>query len=650
MGYEIKKINEAFNSNEIKKILLIDDAYDPPGLDDDIVGSLYDFLNEEDGWAVCDECGIDRNTLELATNAADEGDTESPELKAVYRVLFKKFAQTGDRRFDPSEQFRLFKEDALAVLRPIEALLRKSGDTVQVETIGFENAMDCYREFHPQVLFLDYYLSDDVPGVGKVSGYRMSKARKASMVLLKEMVKANNSEEIPAIVLMSSRKVQNVDQYRHDAGGQQILSLRFNFLQKKLVRYEGEEIVVESDAADALLDTSQGYLFGKLIQQALAQWKEGTKKALEDFMTEVRDLQLKDFAYLLRFRLRDEGQPFSEYLEWFLGESLKGLIEERVDWAHASFASLADNDKPERLIEGAFDGPSNIIAKLFHRVRVNTSRNRNNGDNRLGDLYFHREDSSVRAIITPDCDLVNRKGGPKAKGILTMVGTLETFDKKNSSADDFLIRENSPYSVRWDTKNLETFPINGEESLNGTDTMELLGTFRPLYAQDIQHRVINDLSRLGLPIAPAFGVNVPATFWIRLPDSFDKDFEQIEMKTSLFVTIIPRRSGDQGGPRVLMRRRLLNELINGLRKINDCDIENQHRKQLRDVLKANSIEELYKRYLYTGLHIEKTVQGTGFVVGTGPKREDSKWLQIVLKISDNAMETIGTMDPVLDNP
>ena len=71
----------------------------------------------------------------------------------------------------------------------------------------------------------------------------------------------------------------------------------------------------------------------------------------------IGNLQAKDFAYLIRFRLREEGQPFSEYLEWFLGECLKGFIAEKVAWHHDAFRQLSNADGVGKAIEGAFDGP-----------------------------------------------------------------------------------------------------------------------------------------------------------------------------------------------------------------------------------------------------------------------------------------------------
>ena len=214
-------------------------------------------------------------------------------------------------------------------------------------------------------------LASDVTTTGNADENSKDTARRASLYLLSQIVHTATAseEDIPAIVLLSSQKIDDVDEYRHEAKGR-ILALRFGFLKKDIVQQEGQ---IKHAAADVLLDVSQGYLFGKILQGALTQWRAGAKLALEDFIKEISNLHPKDFAYLLRFRLREEGQPLNAYLEWLFGESLKGLIEGRVNW-NDSFLRLDHTPEIEEKIEGAFEGHSKTIAELFHRIRVNSYR------------------------------------------------------------------------------------------------------------------------------------------------------------------------------------------------------------------------------------------------------------------------------------
>ncbi len=122
-----KRIIEAFKSNEITKILLIDDAYDPPEFSEEAAVALDDFFLEEDNRKVCLELGIEQNILDAAIESARRADTESEELETVYRTLYTKFTQTREKKIDPGEHFESVKGVSLDALNPLYILLRKCG-------------------------------------------------------------------------------------------------------------------------------------------------------------------------------------------------------------------------------------------------------------------------------------------------------------------------------------------------------------------------------------------------------------------------------------------------------------------------------------------------------------------------------------------
>lgn len=630
------RIIEAFASNQIKRVLLIDDAYDPPELHDSL-GSIVDFLESETGRMACQRAGISDEIVAAAATAANGNDTKSAELKTVIERLYASFrANDEDRAFDPDGIFRLNKEPALAALRPLYKLL---GYCSTVQTSGFQCAIKQYQEFDPQVIFLDYYLGPDVPESGDADENSKTITRGASLNVLRQIVNAPHRTALPAVVLISSQHISDVDEYRVEAKSG-ILALRFGFLQKNMVRQRGKEIEIDLPAVDVLLDVTQGYLFGKELQGVLTQWRDGAERALDEFIKEIGDLHTKDFAYLMRFRLREEGITLNEYLGWLFGECLKGWVEEKIDW-NTLFSNLDDTKCIEENIEGAFEGPSKITAELFHRVRVSSHRLDECQRYRLGDLFVRDQEGNIRAVITPDCDLVPRKNKIKAKSVLTMGGTLCTFDDEDAAADDLFVYEKKPFSVQWNPKDLKTFPVDGEGSLH--KTYKLLGTLRPLYAQAMQRRALVDLSRIGLPAAPAFGINASVTVWIRKNDGI----KEIEIGPPAVATLIPSRSGQSVGHRVLLRRRFVRELIVHLKQIRQEDMCCNDKQLLRDAIKKDG-DELYNRCLRSGgLTNDKNIFGIGYSLDSKPSQKQSApWLQIVLKVSDEQMEELSTVDPL----
>ena len=648
MSRHEKRIIEAFKSNNIKRILLVDDAYDSPELDESSMAELTDFLEKDEGREACSACDIAEENVNVAYKAVQQSESDNQQLREVYLKLYDRYVITQNDKFDPGGRFKLLKHTVLYDLQPLIDLLCRCGDDVQVETAGFSNGKTIYDDFQPHVLFIDYLDDGQFSAGGASSDATATAARQASQQLLRQVISSTDQAEIPSIVLMSSHEVDDVDEYRHQTE-KQILSLRFNFLNKQMVRKDGDSFSIHHDAADALLNTSQGYVFAKYLQQALHEWKVGAQFGLASFMDHISDLHMKDFAYLLRFRLRDDSQTLSHYMEWLFGEYLKDLIEKGVNWSHISFSSLDSDEKTEEKIEGAFEGPSTKIAEIFHGVRVNSHRVATPHGYQLGDLYARADGIGIRVVITPDCDLVVRKNGRmKAESILTMGGRLNPFDQEDSAVDDFLLVDGTKYSVSWNPKDLQTFSTETSlDPLREVAGLQFIGTLRPLYAQDIQRRALTDLSRVGLPVAPALGLNATATVWIRKNNSSNQcsHFEQIEINSPNVATVIPSRAGYRYGHRVLLRRSFVNELIDKLIEADANQMCPTDASRLRDVLKEDAAI-LYERLLVQGGLTNREPYGIRFTFGSEPERRSESWLQIVLAISEETMEEPRTTDPL----
>ena len=222
-----------FKTNKIDKILLIDDAYDPPVIDDSLSGILLDFLTEEESRS-CRELILNDIERKSAIDALSINSLNDENLIRVHKVLFDAFVS---RQLDPNndlgQYFNTTKSIALNALKPLYELLKKCSEKVDVRTAGIEDGIEQYLDFKPQVLFIDYYLSPDIQPSGSASKEAKYAARSASVELLKQLNQnIENAVDIPAIVLMSSKNVaKEADEYRHQTGRNKILSLRFGFFE-----------------------------------------------------------------------------------------------------------------------------------------------------------------------------------------------------------------------------------------------------------------------------------------------------------------------------------------------------------------------------------------------------------------------------------
>lgn len=642
-----KRIVEAFVANDIQRILLIDDVYDPPAFEG-VPGELTDFLESAGGRAASLEAGLSDEQVDQAREAAlgDEADAEA--LIHAISTLYRMFVATREARFDPGAQFQTLKGATLDLLEPLTELLRGCGEHVDIRCAGLENGELVFREQQPQLVFLDFYLSAETAS-GAGDKRQLGAARQQSIDLLSRLLDKPGGED-PAIILMSSESVKKrAENFRLavEAKGGNVIAVRFGFLQKDWVRQDGDAIAVANEAADTLLDTSQGFVFGQVLQQALIKWKTGAETALGALLKEIGGLGPKDFAYLFRFRLLSEGERMSDYLEWMFGESLRALVDEHVEWTDEAFKKL-DDAELSKGIEGAFEGPSTQIARIFHRIRIDDHKSRPPQRHSLGDIYLSGK--WARTVVTPDCDLLVRSGKTKVSQILTMGGELRSFDEDSASADQFVFRGNRPYSLKWNPKDLQTFPITGEGSLNDNPDYALTGTLRPLYAQEMQRQALTDLSRVGTAVAPAMGVDAKVSAWLRVKNGEGTAFEKLDIEG--VATILLERGEAKSGHKVLLRRPFVHALVDKLATTDPDRLTEQDSERLADFLKEKNEDQLISGFLTKGsLTKDKGPLGTKLMISGKPDgKQDSPWLQLLLQLSDEGMEELLTVDPLLQLP
>ncbi|RSV17305.1 hypothetical protein CA236_11285 [Sphingomonas sp. ABOLG] len=647
MGHE-KRISAAFEDNGIKRVLVIDDVYDAPTLSE-VSGSMLDFFGGIDGQQACRDAGLDDDTIAAATAAVESGEAETDELQAAWAALYVKFIETRDARFDPAGRFEVEKGLTLNVLEPLVTLLSKCGTGIAIVRAGLGDGETQFASFKPQVVFLDYYLSPDAVGEGLTTAVK-AKARKTSIALLNRLL-TSKPEEDPAIVLMSSEQVKaRAQRFRQSVEklGGNVLAVRFQFLQKGWVSKDGDQLKIDNQAADALLDTSQGFIFGQVLHRALKEWKGGAEKALQAVLKEIGSLEPKDFAYLFRFRLASEGERMGDYLEWLFGENLRALVAEKIDWNSDSFKKIDDHELSKG-IEGAFEGPSVPIARLFQRVRVDEHEKGARVRHRLGDMFIKIGEKRVMVVITPDCDLVPRGSGPKVKRVLTMDGELRSFDQDSASADQFIFYKDKAYSLKWNPKTLNTFAVSGTGSLGSMKGVEFLGTLRPLYAQEVQRLALTDLGRIGLAVAPTMGVDASVTVHLRMKTANGSKFEVLEVPGPATATVLPERGDLAKGHRVLLRRSYVHSLVEKVRAVDAASLLPDDAKKLADFLREKNEDQLLSGFLVKGAATKDKgpLATTIKIAGKPDTDKDAAWLQLTLKLSEEAMEELLSVDPAM---
>ncbi len=628
-----KRFLTAVTNAGIQRVLVIDDALAPPEFrPEDDAGPLATILGNEALLENLAARGIDEGLRKAALDALVGSDFDEEEITQVWTLLYDAFIDRYVAKLDPGERFNAVKGDNARALRPFMKLLSKCDPAVEVVRVGGPEADVDFAVLKPQLIFLDYILNENVSaGQAQPDAGERQTGVKASRELLDRIIKELPADG-PAVVLMSSYNLEKdeTDTFRRGIGSG-LFASRFQFVQKgKLAIVPKNKVSIEPDAAGTLLDLTQCRSFGVELNEALSHWRDGVKKAIDDVFDDIGDLELRDFAYLIRFRLADEGQPLSDYLEWFFGEVLLDRIGETVAWTHPSFAALNQPiDGPGRHIEGMFDGATSKIAEMFSRVRVDKRAIAEPRDRRMGDLYLvEGSTDDVRAVITPDCDLMHRKAGPRAKRMLTVSGKLHPIKAPNVTAADFMMHGKEPHSVEWDTKDLQTLTFG--EARQHPAGMQHAGTMRPLYALELQRRVLDDVGRVGLAIAPALNYTALSTAFHRvMGDLVRVNTDDIQGAT---CSVMPSRGGSDKAT-IVFHRTFVTRLLAAIAALEYSGDDKETKAWVKKVKGAAWQEDVTEKLLGRGMQDGEEFEGVVVSIRDKPAKpkEERAFCQIVVQ-------------------
>ncbi|MCZ0942385.1 MAG: hypothetical protein OXJ53_04950 [Gammaproteobacteria bacterium] len=623
------QIIASFDASSIDRVLVIDDAYDPPESYD--TGELYDLLEGAEFRSHVDENQLTEDERLASVSALTGEDTDDQFVQKSLSSLYVAYVKNRVSEVDPGGVFGAVKGAALDALQPVVELLGRCGDTTKIRCVGNESALDAYRELKPHLILMDFLLSPPSRPDRETSSQK-SWDRKRSIGLLKSILE-DDPQANPAVILMSTESVNEYGArtYRESLEGR-VTAVRFGFLNKHWIKGSCADLIASGEAADVLMDSFGSFEFGQTLEAALNCWKQGAQSGLERLYRELRNFDVKDFAYLLRFRLYEEGEPFADYLEWFLGESLRAVVDDEVEWNADPFSGLNDKRLTEA-IEGAHQGPSNRIAEFFHRMRFNSRENRARSRFAFGDLFVASNYKKVRMVITPDCDLVPRGDRPSANRVLTIGGVIGGLDEDKVFAGE-LILQNTPKAIKWDYKDLMTHKFSDLDRLvvEGGE-YSYLGSMRAMSAQNVQKAALADLSRVGLAVPPTVDVAAPVTVYIRKDVNNQARVVELEGLSDPRAQVFMPRGGKDVRLRALFTSRFYRELVAIVDETDDSELLSDDRKLRKSWLKSST--KVRVAMLRDGL----VLPWEGFSkmrVSVGSKK-GKNWLEIVVDVSDKAL-------------
>lgn len=642
MNY-VTQIIASFKASAVQKVLVIDDAYDPPTLEERHQGELLEVLQGPKLREYVTDDVLEQANLQSAIKALEEGEFDHEAVFEAISSLFEVYRRRRVADLDPYGQFARLKKLSLESLDPLLELLGRCGEGLCIRPVGKDAALSVSREWSPDLILMDYFLSPADSTAGALTTEQADAATKSSIDLLRSILK-ESKEVPPAVILMSSQDVGARAQWYRSSLDGKVIALRFGFLNKKWIRGEGGALIAEGYAADVLMETSGSFDFGRTLETALGQWKAGAEAGIGELYKELRDLDVKDFAYLLRFRLYDEGEPFADYLEWFLGESLRAVVDNQVRWNTKEFARLNEKELTEA-IEGALPVPPSRIAQFFDRLRFNSRHYRVRRRYGLGDLFIGPDKRSVRMVITPDSDIIVRNDERNAERLLTVGGRIKDLGDATGLAGD-LIFHGTPKALTWDLKDLMSHDFANDTSqlqVNGK-AFSYHATMRPLAAQAVQKKVLGDLARVGSAVPPTVNVVGQVRVYLRKKLGSRPDMTELEDLEEAHAQVFMARGGSDGKVRALFTSRFVRTLAARLEGIDDADLVPEDRTHRNNWI--GNAAKVRNAMLRVGIRLPG--EGIFKMFASLGARDGQKrnWLEIEVDVSDAALIDVQGTDPL----
>ena len=627
MNY-VPDIIDTIKKSVVTRILVVDDSYDAPTFSVENSGALADFLQADDLRTHLGEDLVSDDNIQAAMEAIAEDELDAEDVTLIIDKLYAAYVKDRTEALDPNGIFAASKGGTLDVLEPLVEMLSNCED-IEVKLVGFERAIEVCKEQNPDLIFMDFFLSPPSRGKGPETKGEESSDRSRSITTMKSMLSGHSGDK-PAVVLMSSKDIQKrVESYRTNLAGQ-VMGLRFGYLRKQWVSGSGENLKANGNAADVLVDTSGSLAFGRSLEAALTDWQAGAKKALEKMQKELLEFDVKDFAYHMRFQLYEENQPFADYLEWFLGESLRAAVDEEVQWSNDHFQEL-NEENLTKSISGAHPFPSDKIARFFHRMRFNSHAVRKRERFALGDVFLSSNKEMVRMVISPDCDLVVRDGKRAAARLLTVGGKVKSLTEEEAFAGE-MVHLGAPKGIKWLYKDLMTHATTDVDKLNvdGGD-YKFLGKLRGLPAQAIQKAALADLSRVGVSVPPTVHVGAKVTCFIKTLEGNQVEQVKVDSLPSATVQVLMPRGGGDGKKRILFTQNYARALVAHLKDLDAEKIHKDHAIFYNTAIKDS--EELRQTMVSGNLKLPESLEKFSIATKVGvPSKKP--WLQFVCDLED----------------
>ena len=410
------------------------------------------------------------------------------------------------------------KRDKLHPLILLRDLIHSTTDA-EVKTFDSDTTADDVIDF--DMVLLDFYLADEVPSKpgAKLTTAMKKAARKRSINFLAELV-TKKPDRTPLVMLISSMAGPgDLPAFRDEAN---MLMSKMSFMPKE---YAEKDI---ARAQHTILTLAKHRPHADALVSLLSMWKAAVDEASQKLMVSVRELDLTDYSYLQKYRLASEKTPLAQYLTWLFNGQLADLVERGLK--DADVEKVVKGLSLPEPIPGVVP-PTPGIARVYSALttsRIPVATDTFQPPAWAGDIFLEtrryneiygkslkvlrRQKSmpEIMAVVTPACDLVPDRGGAQLRTVTMIGGSLVPLGQAVHPNVHLVMLNDKPFMIMWDPKWPVTMSVDAmgpRSSMAGR--YQWVGRLRDLYHAELQHKLMTDIGRVGLPVAPTMPESVP---------------------------------------------------------------------------------------------------------------------------------------------
>ena len=482
-------VNPVFINAGVSMVGMIDDAFDVPSLKDTPKDALASFWAEIDDDEQISEA-LDQTALRISrlTDIDDE----------MISHLWKR-RNVNDAASASVKKLFSWRDDIDRVAGEIRDGIESLN--LQVRPAGTEQALA--DEDQCKIILLDYYLGT----TGSTEAIERAIQRAITLYRRRE-----HSSEKPVVVLMSSKELDS-NQVAEFRAKSELLGGMFHHVPKA-------DLVDRDRLERKLLAITMSLPVAPHIEVLI----RSVENALDDAKTilsgKMRSLSLEDYAYIERLSLKEDGQPFGDYIIWLFGAELYRIVFEgeavktrkkAVDQTRFTSLPIRQTTPSTTLTQmystALFQALDAQIATHPHGTKDNESPLLE-----LGDIFIG-EDSKIYMVLNPECDLAYSPGSndrpfSATKSIILVPGNLRDLHTSLSDEDarksrtELFEHNGKQYRILWDTKRVETQPYGEVLQWTSKKALRRLYRLRLMYALQVQQRFTAEFGRVGPPVAP----------------------------------------------------------------------------------------------------------------------------------------------------